>query len=512
MSDPKSHPTEAAAAAKAVRAFPPCPTYPFVPAEAVAANAAAQPDAVALSAACGTLSYGELEARAARLGTFLRARGVEPGSLVAISLERSFEQIIACLAAWKAGAAFLPLDPAWPNERLAAVLADSGCAAIVGRADLGRRAAAEHSNFIALDRDAEAISGCDEADAAAVAPDDLAYVIYTSGSTGDAQGRRDHARQPRQAVVWHRTAFGVRAGDRVAHLAGLGFDASVWEVWPALCVGASVALAPEPVRTSADAAARLADRQGHRHRLRPDRARRAADRAWLGRARRALRTLLTGADRLHRPSAPPESALRASQQLRTDRMHRGRHVEVGRRPTVDASRAATDRTADRDNARSISSTQDGHSVPPGTIGEIFIGGAGVGARLSRSSRSRCRAFQSRPVQRCAGRPPLPHRRPRLAGWPTGRSPSTAAPTTRSRYAAIASSPRKPRRRSATIRRSRPAVVDCSQHRGRRERAGRLCRAGADANLAAEELRDFLAERLPDYMIPASFVRVWTRCR
>src|SRR5262245_10455485 len=86
----------------------------FIPRDRLAAVAAATPDAVALVAACGTLSYAELDAQAGRLAGYLAGRGLRPGALVGVCIDRSFDQIVATLAAWKAGCAFLPLDPAWP--------------------------------------------------------------------------------------------------------------------------------------------------------------------------------------------------------------------------------------------------------------------------------------------------------------------------------------------------------------------------------------------------------------
>ena len=82
------------------------------------------PEAVAIEAPCGALTYGALEARVGAMSTRLQADGVVPGALVAVCLPRSMDQIVATLAAWRLGAAYLPLDPAWPEARLAALVAD----------------------------------------------------------------------------------------------------------------------------------------------------------------------------------------------------------------------------------------------------------------------------------------------------------------------------------------------------------------------------------------------------
>src|SRR5882672_6053139 len=132
------------------------PGNDFIPRDRLAAVTAKTPDAVALVAACGTLSYAELDAQAARLAGYLAGRGLRPGSLVGVCIDRSFDQIVATLAAWKAGCAFLPLDPAWPDARLGTIIADADCAMVVSSGEIAARIAGAARDLIAVDRDAAA--------------------------------------------------------------------------------------------------------------------------------------------------------------------------------------------------------------------------------------------------------------------------------------------------------------------------------------------------------------------
>ncbi len=219
--------------------------------EQVAGVACAMPDAIALVAGAARLDYGTLDARANRLARHLGALGVGPDVPVGVALERSFARVVATLAVLKAGGAFLPLDPNWPEARQRLVLDDARAPVVIVDAD--REAAlADGRHGVVLDRD-EAVIERHAATPPDIDVDDaaLAYVIYTSGSTGEPKGVEITRANLRHLVRWHRQAFGVTAFDRAGHVAGLGFDAAVWEIWPYLCAGASVALPSERVRGSA---------------------------------------------------------------------------------------------------------------------------------------------------------------------------------------------------------------------------------------------------------------------
>ncbi|KJY24879.1 non-ribosomal peptide synthetase, partial [Streptomyces sp. NRRL S-495] len=156
-----------------------------------AAQVAATPQAVAVVADGVAVCYAELDARANRLAHHLVAQGVGAQSLVGLCLPRGLQAIEAILAVWKAGAAYLPLDPAYPAQRLGRLLADSGAGHVLGEAALIGELAAQDVRTIALDDPAvlaELIARPDGSPELDVMADQLAYVIYTSGSTGEPKG------------------------------------------------------------------------------------------------------------------------------------------------------------------------------------------------------------------------------------------------------------------------------------------------------------------------------------
>ncbi len=151
-----------------------------------------RPEAVAIIMAGGRVTYAELERRSNRLAHYLQKRGLKKGSLVAILLSRSLEAYVAILATLKAGAAYLPLDPDYPPDRIAYILRDSHAETLLTSATL----ASQHLSFrgltILVDTDSDAINSETPArpsdSAAGLGPHDLCYVIYTSGSTGRPKG------------------------------------------------------------------------------------------------------------------------------------------------------------------------------------------------------------------------------------------------------------------------------------------------------------------------------------
>ncbi|MGW2715778.1 AMP-binding protein, partial [Streptomyces sp. NPDC001356] len=210
--------------------------------------AALRPDATAVRSAGGDLTYRELNARANRLARHLRSRGAGPGAAVAVCLERGPEQITALLAVLKSGAAYVPLDPEHPTDRLAYMVADARATLVVTDGAGAARLPEGPGRFL-TDRDWPSLAGLPAHDPEpAAAPDDLAYVIYTSGSTGRPKGVEIEHRSLVGLVRWTADTFGGAPGRRVALLAGVGFDASAWELWPALATGATVCVPDDTVR------------------------------------------------------------------------------------------------------------------------------------------------------------------------------------------------------------------------------------------------------------------------
>ena len=207
------------------------------------AQAARSPDAAALAWDGGTLTFAELDARAGPLANLLRRRGVRAGGRVGFCLERGPEAVVAMLATLKAGAAYVPLDPSYPAERLAYMLADSGASTLVTeRRHLPLFPAA--AAVVLLDEAAGALAAEPIDDPGIdLGPDALAYVIYTSGSTG----------RPKGAAVPHRAVVRLVRGGGFADLgpeqvflqhAPIAFDAATLEVWAPLLNGGRLAIHP----------------------------------------------------------------------------------------------------------------------------------------------------------------------------------------------------------------------------------------------------------------------------
>ncbi|HKH47076.1 MAG TPA: non-ribosomal peptide synthase/polyketide synthase, partial [Thermoanaerobaculia bacterium] len=208
-------------------------------------RAAASPTATALLLDQLKLSYAEVDVRASRLGAALRRRGVGPEVLVALALRRSPWLPMAMLAVWKAGGAFLPLDPSYPRERLAFMLADSGAGLLLAEPDLrDQLPGPPELRRLTLEELWNEGAGAPPP-SAAPAPGTLAYVIYTSGSTGTPKGVMVEHRGLANLVREQIEAFGITPESRVLQLASSSFDASVSEIWTAWVAGATLVLLPE---------------------------------------------------------------------------------------------------------------------------------------------------------------------------------------------------------------------------------------------------------------------------
>ncbi|MDH0303600.1 MULTISPECIES: non-ribosomal peptide synthetase, partial [unclassified Pseudomonas] len=201
------------------------------------------PDAPALVFGNTVLSYAQLDARANRLAHFLRAQGAGADSLVGISVLRSVEMVVGLMAILKAGAAYVPLDPEYPEERLAYMIEDSGISLLLTQqAQQGSLPVPGNVQCIALDQ----LALDDQPDSAPqvdVDPRQLAYVIYTSGSTGRPKGAGNSHEALANRLHWMQEAYGLDAGDTVLQKTPFSFDVSVWEFFWPLMTGARLAVA-----------------------------------------------------------------------------------------------------------------------------------------------------------------------------------------------------------------------------------------------------------------------------
>src|SRR5438105_6146365 len=219
--------------------------------ELFAVQAAIQPDAFAVVAPDGRLTYGELDARADRLAERLRRMGVREERLVGLIADRSAAFVVGALGILKAGGAYVPLEPDGPGERLGFMLRDSGVTLLVTDRDWPD-GLDEAVTPVAANAEDEPPRARGEPSARRRIGSDssLAYLIYTSGSTGTPKGVLVEHRSLSNLIRWHLAGFGVTAEDRATLIASTAFDAAVWELWPYLACGASLHVPTDEQRTN----------------------------------------------------------------------------------------------------------------------------------------------------------------------------------------------------------------------------------------------------------------------
>ncbi|WP_367127827.1 amino acid adenylation domain-containing protein [Saccharothrix sp. HUAS TT1] len=221
--------------------------------ELVADRAREHPQAVAVRQGGDELTYAALDAAANRLAHHLVEAGVRPGALVGVLLERGADLVVALLAVLKAGGAYLPMDPAYPAERLRVMTDDAAPALVL----TSRRLAARAPGAATCLEDLVLAGRPDTPPPVRVSPDDLAYVVFTSGSTGRPKGVLVEHRSLCNTVLATAERFGTGPGSRVLQLFSMSFDGGTWDVFRALTAGATLCLAPP---SSTEDAERLTDR------------------------------------------------------------------------------------------------------------------------------------------------------------------------------------------------------------------------------------------------------------
>ncbi len=214
--------------------------------ELISDVAKARGAAIAVESPSRKLSYTELEQRAQALCRKLQARGVGRGKRVGVLVDPSAEMVVALLGVLKSGAAYVPLDPGWPAERLAFILQDARVELLLTEPQLAAQATATGRELLLLDPGPLGVApAAPAATPAPATPDDLAYVIYTSGSTGEPKG----VLIPHRALLNHGLAvskrFGLRDSDRMLQFTPVYFDAAAEEIYPPLLMGGTVVVRSE---------------------------------------------------------------------------------------------------------------------------------------------------------------------------------------------------------------------------------------------------------------------------
>lgn len=362
-------------------------------------QAEANPQALAVRTDEESLSYGELDRKANQLATYLHRQGVDAGDIVALGMERSLDMVVAALAVLKTGAAYLPLDIAHPDERLAYILKDAGAGLVLSHSATRERFPQE-VRCVCLDSEAEVISSKDDTSPQSQAVDhSLAYIIYTSGSTGQPKGVEIEHAALANLAGWTQRTFGLSEEDRGALLSGAAFDASVWELWPYLSCGASVVIVDDEIRNSpARMIAWLAQQEVSIAFMPTPLAELCLQADWP--EVMPLRVLLTGGDVLHRS---PLKGLPFSLYNNYGPTEN----------TVVATSAEVPPGGSEQYTPSIGKPIDGvqvyvldtamQPVPVGVAGEMYIGGAGLARGYRNNEALTARCFVDNPFIETGGR-------------------------------------------------------------------------------------------------------------
>jgi amino acid adenylation domain-containing protein len=331
------------------------------------------PDALALCHEESTHSFLALHDRVSRLAAWLSANGAEPGSFIGVCLDRSPELIVSMLGILKAGAAYLPLDPKYPEERLAYMLKDSGARILIARRnDLSMRLAAGHPDIMVLFAEDNLHAGeygksaVDVHLSRPVNPDDAAYLIYTSGSTGRPKGVVVEHRNAVALIAWARSYFDAESLRGVLASTSVCFDLSVFEIFLPLSTGNTIVLIDDLLRLPASPFAEQVTlvntvpsaMSALLHAGLPSNVRTVCMAGEFLPTELVDRVYAIGVEQVFDLYGPTETTTYSTCTLRL----RGAAATIGT-PIA--------------NTRIYLLDDNGSQVPPGALGEIFIGGAGV---------------------------------------------------------------------------------------------------------------------------------------
>ncbi len=484
-----------------------------------AEQAARRPDAVAVSSGAERLTYAELAARSTALARRLRAVGVRPETPVGMCVGRSADLVVAVLGILEAGGAYVPLDPTYPAERLAFVIEDSAAPVVVTQRALrdrlpagGRTVLVEETAWPAetADSDVTPVSG---------RPDSAAYIIYTSGSTGRPKGVAVAHRQVVALIDAGRALFGFDERDVWPLFHSVAFDFSVWELWGALAHGGRVVIVPQEMTRSPDAFRDLLATEkitvlnqtpsAFRELVRLDEA--------VGAPPLALRHIILGGEALDPASLRPWFDRHGDEQPRVTNLYGitettvvATHHRIARAEAecgrAGAARAGSPIGVPLPHVGLLLLDSLGQPVPIGVRGEIHIGGASVArGYLDRAELTAERFVPDpfRPGERLYRSGDLARYRPDGVIEFLGRADHQVKVRgyrieTGEIEAALLAHP--------AVRECAVVARDAGPESGDGERR-LVAYLIASADVTPTELRDHLAARLPDHMLPAAFVAV-----
>ncbi|HEX8695784.1 MAG TPA: amino acid adenylation domain-containing protein [Longimicrobium sp.] len=464
------------------------------------AQAARTPGALAVVAGGERLTYGELDAWANRVAAELRSRGAGPGTIVGVAMERSAALPAALLGILKSGAAYLPLDPSYPAERVSFMLSDSGAALVLTESALRDALPADAPEAVLCPPRPSPGETVERPDVA-VAPADRAYLIYTSGSTG----------RPKAVEVEHRgaSAFlaamaagpGIAAGDVLLAVTTISFDISVLELFLPLVAGARVVIASREEAADAPALARLLEAEGATAmQATPSTWRMLVQSGWAGRP--SLR-VLSGGEAL-------------TPDLAEDLLAHAGEVWNVYGPTETTVWSTAHRVAEPGDGivpigRPVAGTRvyvldrAGEPCPVGVPGELCIGGAGVARGYLGRPELTAERFVPDPFSAAPGA-----RMYRTGDRVRWRADGTLAFLGRTDFQVKLRGHRIELGEIESVLLRHPAVAAAAalvreDVPGDQRLAAYVVPAAGGEAPSADDLRAWLRERLPEYMVPGAFV-------
>ncbi|MFQ4145484.1 amino acid adenylation domain-containing protein [Chlorogloeopsis sp. ULAP02] len=470
------------------------------------------PDAIALIFGNRELTYRELNNRANQLAHYLQNLGVKPDTLVGICMERSLEMVVGILAILKAGGAYVPLDPTYPSERLRFVLEDAQLRFILTQQKQSHKLHNDQTQLICLDTDGEIIATqtTDNPNSQVTAAS-LAYVIYTSGSTGKPKGVLvNHANVMRLFAATD-TWFGFNQQDVWTLFHSIAFDFSVWEIWGALLHGGRLVVVPYEVSRSPQAFYELLSQQkvtvlnqtpsAFRQLIQVDESVKAAEKL------KNLRYVIFGGEALELQSLQPWFEQHGDKSPQLVNMYgiTETTVHVTYCPLTQLDVTQVQRSVigiPIPDLQVYLLDQHQQLVPIGVSGEMYIGGAGLTKgylNLPELTQQRfisnpftpgTRLYRSGDLARCLPNGELEYlgridTQVKIRGF---RIELAEIETTLSQYPSV--------RETVVIVRE-DALAD--------KRLVAYIVTNYNSAFSVNELRHFLKEKLPEYMVPSAFV-------